>query len=78
MIGISADFDPVHQGHVKLIEKARELGDKKNDEVVIYLNKGFSANHGPFFASYDARKRMALEAGADKVVPIEVFTTGLP
>lgn len=71
MIGISADFDPVHLGHVKLIDKAREIADKKNEDVVIYLNKGFSANHAPFFASYDARKRMALDAGADKVVPIE-------
>jgi len=71
MIGISADFDPVHLGHVKLIDKAREIADKKNEDVVIYLNKGFSANHAPFFASYDARKRMALEAGADKVVPIK-------
>ena len=71
MIGISADFDPVHLGHVKLIDKARELADKKNDEVVIYLNKGFSANHAPFFASYEARSKMALEAGADRIVPIE-------
>ncbi len=70
-IGISADFDPVHMGHVKLIDKARELADKKDEEVVIYLNKGYSANHAPFFASYEARSKMALEAGADKIVPIE-------
>ena len=31
-IGISADFDPVHLGHVKLIDKAREIADKKNDK----------------------------------------------
>lgn len=71
MIGISADFDPVHKGHAKLIEKARELADKKGSEVVIYLNKGYSANHAPFFSSFEARSRMALEAGADKIVPIE-------
>jgi cytidyltransferase-like protein len=71
MIGISADFDPLHLGHVKLMEKARELGDRKGEDVVIYLNKGYSANHAPFFASYDARSRMALEAGADRVVPME-------
>ena len=71
MIGISADFDPVHLGHVKLIDKAREIADKKNDEVVIYLNKGFSANHAPFFVNYEARSKMALEAGADRIVPIE-------
>jgi len=71
MIGISADFDPVHRGHVKLIQKAREVADEKGTEVVIYLNKGYSANHAPFFVGYDARRRMALEAGADQVVPIE-------
>jgi cytidyltransferase-like protein len=71
LIGISADFDPVHNGHVKLIEKGREIAEKTGGEVVIYLNKGYSANHAPFFANYDARRKMALKAGADKVVPIE-------
>jgi len=71
VIGISADFDPVHLGHVDLIQKAREVADKKGEEVVIYLNKGYSANHAPFFVSFEARSRMALEAGADRVVPIE-------
>lgn len=39
MIGISADFDPVHKGHASLIGKAREIADEKGDEVVIYLIK---------------------------------------
>ena len=71
MIGISADFDPVHNGHVKLIEKGREIADKTGGEVVIYLNRDYSANHAPFFANYEARKEMALKAGADRVIPIE-------
>lgn len=71
MIGISADFDPVHNGHVKLIEKGREIASETGDQVIIYLNKDYSANHAPFFANYDARREMALKAGADKVVPIE-------
>ncbi|MDL2246845.1 adenylyltransferase/cytidyltransferase family protein [Methanobrevibacter sp. OttesenSCG-928-K11] len=71
MIGISADFDPVHKGHVKLIEKGREISEETGDEVAVYLNKGYSANHGPFFTNYEARREMALKAGADKVVPIE-------
>lgn len=71
MIGISADFDPVHNGHVKLIEKSREISEETGDEVVIYLNKDYSANHAPFFANYEARREMALKSGADRVVPIE-------
>lgn len=71
MIGISADFDPVHNGHVTLIEKGKEIAEETGDEVVIYMNKGYSANHAPFFASFEARKEMALKAGADKVVAIE-------
>ena len=71
MIGISADFDPVHYGHVKLIEKGKEIASDSGEKVVIYLNKGFSANHDSFFVNFEARKKMALEAGADKVVAIE-------
>lgn len=67
LIGISADFDPVHKGHEKLIKEARKLADEKNKKVVVYLNKGFSANHAPFFASFKARKEMALALGADEV-----------
>ena len=67
LIGISADFDPVHKGHEKLIKEARKLADEKNKKVVVYLNKGFSANHAPFFASFEARKEMALALGADEV-----------
>ena len=71
MIGISADFDPVHLGHVQLIEKGKEIAEETGDKVAIYLNKGFSANHAPFFTSFEARRDMALAAGADKVVAIE-------
>ncbi|MCL2687234.1 MAG: cytidyltransferase [Methanobrevibacter sp.] len=71
MIGISADFDPVHLGHVELIKKGKEIAKDTGDKVVIYLNKDFSANHAPFFIPFEARKKMALAAGADKVVGIE-------
>ena len=71
LIGISADFDPVHKGHEKLIKEARKLADSENKKLVVYLNKGYSANHAPFFVDYDARSEMALALGADEVRAFE-------
>ncbi len=67
LIGISADFDPVHKGHEKLIKEASKLSQRENKKVVVYLNKGFSANHAPFFVNFEARRDMALALGADEV-----------
>ena len=71
LIGISADFDPVHKGHEKLIKEARKLANREDKKVVVYLNKGFSANHAPFFVDFDARSEMALALGADEVRSFE-------
>lgn len=71
LIGISADFDPVHKGHEKLIEEARKLADKEGKKVVVYLNKGYSANHAPFFVNFEARREMALALGVDEVKSFE-------
>lgn len=71
LICISADFDPVHKGHEKLIKEAIEIGNNESKKVVVYLNKGFSANHAPFFMDFNARKEMALALGVDEVKSFE-------
>lgn len=71
LICISADFDPVHKGHEKLISEARKIADNESKKLVVYLNKGFSANHAPFFVDFDARSEMALALGADEVKSFE-------
>lgn len=71
MICISADFDPVHKGHEKLIKEARKIADNESKKLVVYLNKGFSANHAPFFTSFEARSEMALALGADEIKSFE-------
>ena len=71
LICISADFDPVHKGHEKLINEARKIADEESKKLVVYLNKGFSANHAPFFTSFEARSKMALALGADEVKSFE-------
>ena len=71
LIAISADFDPVHKGHEKLIKEARKIADAKSKKLVVYLNKGYSANHAPFFTPFSARKEMSLALGADEVKSFE-------
>ena len=71
LICISADFDPVHKGHEKLISEARKIADNESKKLVVYLNKGFSANHAPFFTSFEARSEMALALGADEIKSFE-------
>ncbi len=71
LICISADFDPVHKGHEKLITEARKIADSESKKLVVYLNKGFSANHAPFFVDFNARSEMALALGADEVKSFE-------
>lgn len=71
MIAISADFDPIHKGHEKLIKEALKIGDELNKKVVVYLNKGFSANHAPFFVNFDARHEMVLALGVGDVKSFE-------
>lgn len=71
LICISADFDPVHKGHEKLISEARKIADSESKKLVVYLNKGFSANHAPFFVDFNARSEMALALGADEVKSFE-------
>ena len=71
LICISADFDPVHKGHEKLIREAKKIADSESKKLVVYLNKGFSANHAPFFVDFNARSEMALALGADEVRSFE-------
>lgn len=71
MIGIIADFDPVHKGHEELIKQAKKIAEEKDTELALYLNKGYSANHAPFFTPFEARKEMALKLGVDKVIGVE-------
>ena len=47
------------------------MADSEGKKVVVYLNKGFSANHAPFFVDFDARREMALALGADEVRSFE-------
>ena len=66
-VAISGGFDPVHIGHIRLIQEARALGDK----LVIILNNDnwLMAKKGFVFMNQEERKAI-LEAikGVDEVV----------
>jgi cytidyltransferase-like protein len=69
-VAVSGGFDPIHIGHVRLIKKARKLGDK----LVVILNNDnwLIAKKGKAFMPQEERKEvlLALEA-VDEVVITE-------
>lgn len=58
------DFDPVHKGHIHLINEAKKIG-----KVYAYINEDYTAHHTPPFLSYEARAEICESLG---VVPIPV------
>ena len=53
------------------IKEALKIANQEDKKVVVYLNKGFSANHSPFFVDFDARREMVLNLGVDDVKSFE-------
>lgn len=67
IVAVSGGFDPVHIGHVRLFEKAKDLGD----ELVVILNNDnwLKSKKGYVFMPEEERKEI-LEAfeNVDKVI----------
>ena len=42
LICISADFDPVHKGHEKLIREAKKIADSESKKLVVYQHIAIS------------------------------------
>ncbi|MCR4927848.1 MAG: nucleotidyltransferase family protein [Lachnospiraceae bacterium] len=63
--GIIAEFNPFHNGHKYLIDRARAMGA---DTVVIVMSGDFVQSGEPAVCSKEIRTRMALECGADLVL----------
>lgn len=66
-IGIIAEFNPLHNGHKFLIEKAKELGT-----VVCAISGNFVQRGDTALVEKRVRAKMALECGADLVVELPV------
>ena len=69
--GITAEYNPLHNGHVYHIGKTRELTGC--DAVVVALSGDFIQRGAPAAADKWTRTRHALECGADLVTEIPVL-----
>ena len=74
-IGIIAEFNPFHNGHLHLIEACKK--DLKADHVVIVMSGDFVQRGYPSFCDKYTRTQMALSCGADIVFELPVcYATG--
>jgi len=72
---ILAEFNPLHDGHRYIINKARELTGATY--VLVVMSGNFTQRAEPAIMNKFARAKMAIDAGADAVVEIPTaFATG--
>lgn len=68
VVGIIAEYNPMHNGHVYNIEKARELTNA--DYVVIIMSGSFTEQGNIAVINKFDRARIAIENGADMVIEL--------
>ncbi len=67
VVAVSGGFDPIHYGHVRMIQEARKLGDKL---VVILNNDNWLKDKKGHVFMHEAERKEILEAikGVDEVI----------
>ena len=68
VVGIVAEYNPLHNGHAFHLSRAREI--VKADAVVIVLSSHFVQRGEPAIADKWERARMALASGANLVLEL--------
>lgn len=68
VLGIIAEYNPLHCGHAYHIKKAKEITDA--DTCIIVLSSNFVQRGEPAIISKQARTKMALLNGADLVLEL--------
>lgn len=67
--GIVAEYDPFHNGHKYLIDKARENG---SSHIIAVMSGNFLQRGAPALLPVEARVKAALSGGADLVIQLPV------
>ena len=70
VVGIIAEYNPFHNGHKYLIEKAKEIAGA--DYAIIVMSGNFTQRGTPAIADKYLRTEMALLNGADLVIELPV------
>lgn len=74
-VGIIAEYNPLHNGHIYHIEESKKLAGK--DAVVVAMSGNFVQHGEPAILDKWERTRLAIENGADVVIEIPaVFCAG--
>lgn len=76
VVGVIADYDPFHQGHLIQIAYAREVLNARL--VIVALTGNFTQRGLPAIASKETRARSAVNCGADAVFEIPVLFATSP
>lgn len=73
-IGIIAEYNPFHNGHIYQLQKAKELWP--NEDIIVIMSGKYVQRGELAIASFEERKEMAIKYGATKVVelPFEFAT----
>jgi len=71
VLGIIAEYDPFHLGHMYHLEKAKH--ECEADYVVVVLGSDFAQRGLPAMFNRHTRARMAVDGGADMVFALPVF-----
>lgn len=69
VIGIIAELDPLHNGHKRLLDTARDYGDF----IIIAMSGDYTQRGTPSAYSKWDRTQMALSCGADLVIELPVM-----
>jgi len=67
IVAITAEYNPLHNGHLKLIERAKDLSP---DLLVVILNGSFLQRGSLAMLDKYTRAKHALKAGADVVIEL--------
>lgn len=71
IVGIIAEFNPFHNGHKYIIDKAKEITGATN--VVVVMSGNYVQRGTPAICDKFTRTKMAIESGCDVVIELPVI-----